>query len=93
MTTLVTGAAGLIASRVVRKLLAQGEQTIALDLSLNAGRLNDVVDHALLSISRPTFQTSMHSTNCFREAQSTGSSTQPRYCLQLANLSQSIAMT
>ena len=50
MTTLVTGAAGLIASRVVRKLLAQGEQTIALDLSLNAGRLNDVVDHALLSI-------------------------------------------
>lgn len=49
MTTLVTGADGLIASRVVRKLLAQGEQTIALDLSQIAGRLDEVADHALLS--------------------------------------------
>ncbi len=49
MTTLVTGAAGLIASRVVRKLLAQGEQTIALDLSQISGRLDEVADYALLS--------------------------------------------
>lgn len=47
MTTLVTGAAGLIASRIVRKLVAQGEQTIALDLSPNSGRLDGIADHGL----------------------------------------------
>ena len=44
MTTLVTGAAGLIASSVVRKLLTRGEKTIALDHALHSGRLNDLID-------------------------------------------------
>ena len=50
MTTLVTGAAGLIASRVVRNLLSRGEATIALDRVINSGRLNDLIDDSSLKI-------------------------------------------
>ncbi len=48
MTTLVTGAAGLIASRVVQNLLSRGETTIALDRALNSGRLDNLIDCGLL---------------------------------------------
>ena len=42
MTTLVTGAAGLIGARIVRKLLERGEAVVALDRSLATGRLDDL---------------------------------------------------
>ena len=48
MTTLVTGAAGLIASRVVRNLLSRGETTVALDRAVNSGRLDDLIDSGSL---------------------------------------------
>ena len=43
MTTLVTGAAGLIGSRIVRRLLDRGEDAVAMDRTLDTGRLDDLV--------------------------------------------------
>jgi len=43
MTVLVTGAAGLIGTAIVRNLLARGENVVALDRTLNTGRLDDLL--------------------------------------------------
>lgn len=43
MSVLVTGAAGLIGATIVRKLLAWGEPVVALDRTLNTGRLDDLL--------------------------------------------------
>jgi len=42
MTVLVTGAAGLIAARIVHKLVDQGEQVVALDRVSSQARLEDL---------------------------------------------------
>jgi nucleoside-diphosphate-sugar epimerase len=42
MTTLVTGAAGLIGARIVRCLLERGEEAVAIDRTLDTGRLDDL---------------------------------------------------
>ena len=41
MTVLVTGAAGLIGAAIVWLLLARGERVVALDRTLNSGRLDE----------------------------------------------------
>lgn len=44
MSVLVTGAAGLIGSQIVRTLLGRGENVIALDRMLSTGRLDDLMN-------------------------------------------------
>ena len=43
MTVLVTGAAGLIGSRIAHRLAAQDEAVVAFDLNLQTGRLDDLI--------------------------------------------------
>ena len=43
MSVLVTGAAGLIGSQIVRTLLDRGEDVVALDRMLHTGRLDDLM--------------------------------------------------
>lgn len=43
MPVLVTGAAGLIGSNIVRVLLARGEAVVALDRTLRTGRLDELI--------------------------------------------------
>ena len=51
MAVLVTGAAGLIGSIIVRNLLARGEAVIALDRDLATGRLDEpIADRTITAV-------------------------------------------
>jgi UDP-glucose 4-epimerase len=49
MSILVTGAAGLIGAQIVRGLLARGETVVALDRTLQTGRLDDLIGESKIA--------------------------------------------
>ena len=49
MSVLVTGAAGLIGSQIVRTLLDRGESIVVLDRMLQTGRLDDLMSNGKIT--------------------------------------------